>query len=114
MRNKKLLTLQLAAEKSFGELTAYLHHIDKREKDANYVHARMLFDEGWRILIYTDAPAKLWMDTEDGEESPVSFEAADMVDNSNILAALQMTEIDSSTLILQFLNELTVEEGRVE
>ena len=48
MRNKKLLSLQekaeaafKAAETAFQTLTSYLHHLDARETDTNYAHARI-------------------------------------------------------------------------
>lgn len=124
MRNKKLLHLTEQARKASDELTTYLTHLDARETDASYVHARMMFDEGWRMRatgvtagmarefgIPLNTPKyTLWMDAAEGEQSPAAF-GAEQINDTEVLDAMQLANIESSTAVLKFLIELTDEVG---
>lgn len=121
MRNRKLFNLKSAAEKAFGELTTYLGHLDKRETDPSYVHARMLFDEGWRMSMTLPQthlphdeqhlPFRLWMsaDEAEGDVSPVVLKSVNRND-ATFLKALQLSSVPSTVEILTFLMEITEEE----
>jgi hypothetical protein len=118
MRNKKLHHLTEQARKASDELTTYLTHLDARETDASYVHARMLFDEGWRLRDHGHRTPEderghrivLWLDGGDEDESPASHAADDLHDHE-LHQALQLSPSESSTGVLRFLIELTDEVG---
>ncbi len=118
MRNRKLLYLTDAAQKAHDSLTEYLRHLDARETDPNYVHARMLFDEGWRYYFDIDAGAAspddksctLWMTTDEESPSPVRIET-DEISDTEVLKALNLNPSDETTAVLRFLEEMTQEIG---
>lgn len=116
MRNKKLHKLQSDAEKAFGELSAYLKHLDARETDASYVHARMLFDENWRLKDRGTSDTRvgsryvLWIYQEDADEqNPLGMTAFDELSDGKVLKVLQLSKVPSTVEVLNFLIEITEE-----
>lgn len=124
MRNKILLQLTEAHQQASAALTDYLRHLDARETDASYVHARMLFEEGWRY--FHDPKAAVEMDKAQGGERSYgnttvhclwmasdgeSHARKDAGEIEPILQALQLSSNESSVTILTFLAELTSEVG---
>lgn len=80
MRNKKLLQLQGEDERASKALHAYLNHLNARETDPSYVHARMLYEEGWRYRTFDQQTSEepgyvasyvLWYDA--NEDSPPEY-----------------------------------------
>lgn len=121
MRNKKLHRLTEQARKASEELTTYLTLLDARETDANYVHARMLFEEGWRLHDHGHRSNEhahrmrymLWMDAGDAADAPPARSYAEDLpphgDPTEVLKALQLTQGDIG--VVNFLLEITLEVG---
>lgn len=108
MRNKKLFLLNHAAKTAFDELSAYLEHLDKREGESSYSHARMLFDEGWRLDKSTMLGIQfaLWMAS--GEDRVANVTSTEI---QPVLDALQLTAGEESNETIEYLAELTFELG---
>lgn len=109
MKNRKMQKLQEAAEKSFTELTNYIRHLDSREKDPDFVHAKMLFDEGWRLAVVKP------VDLNSIRVTYVLLGNGKLVqgkfDSKDFLEALQLSEGKTSSQVLSFLLTLTEEFG---
>lgn len=108
MRNRKLFLLNEKAKTAFDELSAYLQHLDKREAESSYSHARMLFEEGWRLdkSTATGTQFVLWMSSGEDQVASVNSDEPDPIFN-----ALQLTAGQESNETLDYLAELTFELG---
>ena len=120
MRNGKLRKLTDAAFKAQSELTEYLRHLDARETDANYVLARMLFEEGWRVVfnlrkkLNDSIPAvQLWKPHSAEGSVGADVIGAQSTGSKEIFQALQLPPTNESEKVIGFIIELTSEIGDV-
>lgn len=123
MRNQKLLNLQQIAEKANADLFAYLNHLNKRETDPSYVHARMLFEEGFRLGTVANKSYGLWTTNElmitvdpENKESDnslgIMIAEAKSISDKSIISKLGLTKVRKNSdneAVLNFLFELTEE-----
>jgi hypothetical protein len=121
MRNKKLHNLQEQAESASKALYAYLTYLDARETDPSYVHARMLFEEDWRLgianIMTSEEPGNknVWVLWYDGnEENPPEYFSAETNSDPKILQELGLAEPDTELPpsvgdVISFLVALTEE-----